>query len=95
MNDNRAFAAWVLIVVGGAVALLTTFVATGFAALPPLGDILEHAALGLCIRAAYKSTGGWNWAEAIADGIGAAAGGPGRCAEPGLPPGVDAAGIFS
>ena len=63
MNDNKAFAAWVLLVVGGAATLLLTMVVTGFVALPPIANILADVALGLSVRAAYKWTGGWNWAD--------------------------------
>lgn len=63
MNDNKAFAAWVLLVVGGAGMLLLTLILTGVAELPPLPNIAADVALGLCIRFAYKWVGGFDAAD--------------------------------
>lgn len=63
LNDNRAFAAWALIVIAGSAALMIFLVLGLGATFPPLATLAEHVAMGLCVRAAYKSTGGWNWAD--------------------------------
>ena len=63
MNDNKAFATWALFLIAGSAALMTFLVQVLGAQLPPFLTIVEHVAMGLCVRAAYKSTGGWNWAD--------------------------------
>jgi hypothetical protein len=52
-----------LILVAAVGSLLTASVAAGIALAPSPLVFLEHVALGLAIRAAYKSIGGWNWAD--------------------------------
>ena len=63
MHDNKAFAAWVLLVIGGAGTLLLCLLLTGVAELPPLLNIVADVALGLSVRAAYKWVGGFEWAD--------------------------------
>jgi hypothetical protein len=64
LNNDKAFAAWVLLVVGGASSVMLTLILTGVvASLPPLTTILADVALGLSVRAAYKWVGGWDWAD--------------------------------
>lgn len=63
LDNNRGFAAYVVLVVGGASVLLATLVLAGIATLPPLATFLTDVALGLGIRAAYKQVGGWDWNE--------------------------------
>lgn len=63
MGDNKAFAAWVLLVVGGASMLMLTLVLTGVASLPPALNIVVDVALGLSIRFAYKWVGGFDSAD--------------------------------
>jgi hypothetical protein len=63
VNDNKAFAAWVLLVLTTMATLLTWIVVGLGADLPPLASVLEHVALGLSIRFAYKYTGGFNPAD--------------------------------
>ena len=63
MNDNKAFAAWALFLIAGSAALMMFVAFVLGANLPPLPTFAEHVAMGLCVRAAYKSTGGWNWAD--------------------------------
>jgi hypothetical protein len=63
LDDNKAFAAWVLLVVGGAGTLLLCLLLTGVAELPPLLNIAADVALGLSVRAAYKWVGGFEWAD--------------------------------
>jgi len=63
LYDNRAFAGWVVFVVGGAAILFASLVLTGVAVMPPLATFVKDVAMGLGIRAAYKQVGGWDWAE--------------------------------
>jgi hypothetical protein len=63
LNDNKAFAAWALFVIAGSAALMMFVAFVLGAKLPPFTTFAEHVAMGLCVRAAYKSTGGWNWAD--------------------------------
>jgi hypothetical protein len=63
LDDNKAFAAWVLLVVGGAGTLMLALLLTGVASLPPLPNIMADVALGLSIRFAYKWVGGFDAAD--------------------------------
>ena len=63
LDDNKAFAGWVLLVVGGAATLMVALLLTGVAKLPPLPNIVADVALGLCIRFAYKWVGGFDSAD--------------------------------
>ena len=63
MDDNNAFARWVLLVVGGASMLMVTLLLTGVASLPPMLNIVVDVALGLTIRFAYKWVGGFDSAD--------------------------------
>ena len=63
MGNNKAFASYVVLVVGGAGALLAALFVAGIATVPPLSKFLIDVALGLGIRAAYKQVGGWDWNE--------------------------------
>jgi hypothetical protein len=63
LDDNKAFAAWVLLVVGGAGTLMVTLLLSGVASLPPLPNVMVDVALGLSIRFAYKWVGGFDAAD--------------------------------
>jgi hypothetical protein len=63
LDNDRVFAVYVAVVIGGVCALWTALTVAGFPTMPPLPTFLEHVALGLGFRAAYKSIGGWNWAD--------------------------------
>ena len=63
LNDNNAFAVWALFLIAGSAALMMFVAFVLGAKLPPFTTFAEHVAMGLCVRAAYKSTGGWNWAD--------------------------------
>ncbi len=60
MNHDRAFAIFSLALVAAVGCLFSIAVATGIASAPTVSFIVEHAALGLCFRAAYKSLDGSN-----------------------------------
>jgi hypothetical protein len=63
LDNNKAFAAWMLLVVGGAGTLLLTLILTGAASLPPLPTLIADVALGLSVRFAYKWVGGFESAD--------------------------------
>lgn len=63
MDNDKAFAVYVLLMVGGLLSLLTALTLSGSASVPPLPGLLGHFAMGLGIRAAYKWVGGWDWAD--------------------------------
>ena len=63
MDKNRTFAAYALILIAGVGSVLMTSVLAGVSTAPSPLAFLEHVALGLTIRAAYKSFGGWDWAD--------------------------------
>jgi hypothetical protein len=63
LDTNKAFAAYALVLIAGVGSVLTASVLAGVTSLPsPLGFV-EHVALGLMVRAAYKSIGGFDWAD--------------------------------
>jgi len=60
MNHDKAFAIYAFTLVGAVGCLFSLAVATGIASLPTVAFIVEHGALGLFVRAAYKSFDGSN-----------------------------------
>jgi hypothetical protein len=60
MNNDNAFAIYALALVGAVCGLFSIAVATDLASLPTIAFIVEHGALGVCVRAGYKSLDGWN-----------------------------------
>jgi hypothetical protein len=63
LDNDKMFAAYLLILITGVTSTLATSVMAGFASLPSPLVFLEHVALGLAIRASYKSIGGFDWAD--------------------------------
>ena len=63
MQNDKVFAVAAIVLFAGLASVLTTSVLAGFAALPSPLVFLEHVAMGLLMRASYKSIGGWNWAD--------------------------------
>jgi hypothetical protein len=61
VKNDKIFAAYALILVGGCASVITASVMAGFATLPTFAVFLEHIALSLAFRAAYKSIGGFDW----------------------------------
>ena len=61
MNNDKVFAAYALILVSGVASVITASVMASVAVLPSLAVFLEHLALSLLFRAAYKSIGGFDW----------------------------------
>ena len=63
MDNDKALAGYALILIAGVASVLTASVLAGVTRLPSPVVFMEHVALGLMIRAAYKSLGGWNCAD--------------------------------
>jgi hypothetical protein len=63
LDNDKSFAAYALVLIAGVTSTLTASVMVGFASLPSPALFLEHVALGLMMRASYKSFAGWDWAE--------------------------------
>jgi hypothetical protein len=63
VDNDKAFAGYALILIAGLASLLTASVLGGIVHLPATSVFLEHVALGLAMRASYKSIGGWDWAD--------------------------------
>jgi hypothetical protein len=63
LHNDKSFAVYALILVAGVTSVLTASILAGFARLPSPQVFLEHLALGLLMRASYKSIAGWNWAD--------------------------------
>lgn len=59
MND-KAFALYATCLVAAVISLFTVTVSVGIASVPPIAFIVEHVALALAIRTAYKSFDGSN-----------------------------------
>lgn len=63
MDNDKAFAAYALTVFAGVATMLTIVLTTHLTTPPSPLSVLEHVTAGLLIRAAYKSLGGWSWAD--------------------------------
>lgn len=59
-NNDKAFAIYAFVLIGMLLTVLTIAVAGGIAAVPGVAFLVEHVALALTIRAAYKSFDGSN-----------------------------------
>ena len=70
MDNDRAFTVYALTLVGIIGSVITASVMTGIATLPTAGVFLEHLALSLGFRTAYKSFGGFDWVYEWADTLG-------------------------
>jgi len=63
LDNDKAFAAFALILLVGVVSVITTVVTTGPGTLPTPLHLAEHVALGLSMRFAYKWIGGFDTAD--------------------------------
>jgi hypothetical protein len=76
LDNDKAFAAYALILFLGVICMLTAAVTVlGTGTWPTPLHLAEHVTLGLAMRASYKWIGGWNPADwsVAGDGAGAAA----------------------
>ncbi len=60
MTNDKAFALYALALITAVGSLFCVAVATGIASIPPMAFIIEHVALAVFIRSAYKSFDGTN-----------------------------------
>lgn len=70
MDNDRIFAAYTLTLVAVVASVITASIMAGFATLPTAGVFIEHVAMSLGFRAAYKSFGGFDWLISTAQAIG-------------------------
>jgi hypothetical protein len=63
LDNDKVFVAYALILIAGVASVITASVVAGTAALPSPMSFLEHLALSLAFRAAYKGIGGFSWDE--------------------------------
>ena len=70
MDSNRAFTVYALTLIAIVGSVITASVAAGIATLPTAGVFLEHLALSIGFRTAYKSFGGFDWVYEWADTLG-------------------------
>jgi len=73
LHNDKAFAAYALTLIVGLFIVLGCALALGAAKPPPALMFLEHLAMGLGVRWAYKSFGGFDWADWSLMGRGRAA----------------------
>ena len=60
-EQDKNFARYAFLLIGGIAVVLTYLVSSGIAGMPDSGFLVKEAALGLGFRAAYKSLDGSNW----------------------------------
>ena len=61
MDNDRFFMFYALTLIAGVTSCITACVIAGVATLPSLGMFVEHLALSLAFRGAYKSFAGFDW----------------------------------
>lgn len=61
MSNDKVFGIYALGLIGMVAATWAALVAVGVATLPSMAFLVEHVALGLSLRAAYKSFAGFDW----------------------------------
>jgi hypothetical protein len=67
VDNDKAFGLYALALVTGIASVITASLMAGYATLPTAGVFIEHVALSLTFRAAYKSFGGFEWAYQAAE----------------------------
>ena len=76
MDNDKAFAIYAITIFAGLASVLTASLLAGYASIPSPPMFVEHPAMSLLFRAAYKSFGGpvwWPYPSAFEDGHEAAA----------------------
>ena len=63
MNRNSIFVIYALTLIAGVASIITASLMAGFATLPTPLVFIEHVAMGLAIRAAYKYIGGFDLSD--------------------------------
>jgi hypothetical protein len=70
LDNDRAFTVYAVTLIAAVASVITACVASGVATLPTAGVFLEHLALSIGFRTAYKSFDGFDWAFDLADALG-------------------------
>ena len=60
MENDKYFSIYAFTILAGLASVLTASMMAGFASMPSPMVFIEHLAMSLTVRAAYKSFG-WNW----------------------------------
>jgi hypothetical protein len=63
LDRNKAFTIYALTLIAGVASVITASLMAGYATLPTPLLFVEHVALGLGIRAAYKYIGGFDLSD--------------------------------
>lgn len=63
MENDRAFAAYAWVLLGGIGSLITALVAAGVGSLPDPLWLFAHVSMSVLMRASYKSIAGWDASE--------------------------------
>jgi hypothetical protein len=61
VSNDKVFGFYALGLIAMVVTMWSSLVALGIATLPSMAFLVEHAFMGLCIRAGYKSFAGFDW----------------------------------
>ena len=70
MDNDRFFMFYALTLIAGVTSCITACLVAGVASLPSLGMFVEHLALSLAFRGAYKSFGGFDWIYSVGRAFG-------------------------
>lgn len=70
MHNDKIFAAYAVTLIAGVTSVISASVMAGLASLPSLGVFVEHLALSLAFRGAYKSFAGFDWVYTVARNVG-------------------------
>ena len=70
MDNDRIFTIYALTLIAGVASVITASVLAGYATLPSVGVFLEHVAMSLAFRGAYKSFGGFEWLQTAGRAVG-------------------------
>ena len=60
MENDKYFSIYAFTILGALAAVISTSLQAGFTTMPSAWVFIEHIAMSLCVRAAYKSFG-WDW----------------------------------
>lgn len=70
MNNDKIFTIYAVTLVAGVASVISASVIAGVATLPSLGVFVEHLAMSLIFRGAYKSFAGFDWVYTAARNVG-------------------------
>ena len=70
MNNDKIFAAYAVTLVAMVTSVIYASVMAGIAAVPTFGVFVEHLAMSLIFRGAYKSFAGFDWVYTVARNVG-------------------------